>query len=356
MSLQTPDTIKKFQINAYNEAMINQPNMFLSSLFGRQPGSVTESQNNEVVVDIERDQERIAVDVNKGGFGNKNTGFLFTTNVYEPPLYDEYAPVTAAQVQKRLPGETGFEENNVPQRTMAHILRNQVKMSQKIKRAIELQASQVIFNGVINFTNGDDIDFNRLATHNITPANAWSDTVNGDPIADLLAACVVNRNDGKMKSDLAIMGSTAWIEFINHPKVREYLEGRRIEVGNIVPTFGAEDVTFQGVVWIGDYRLEIYTYPEIYKNAADAITYYVPAEEVAVMSSKAYLAKTYAATEMLKQDNDAYNQLGVPSIPIMTPGQMMPYAYVERKVILAGVQSAPLLIPVAIDTIAKINT
>lgn len=354
---QTPDKTMRFQIKAYDEAAKNEPNMFLTGFFGRQAGSVTHSNNKNVKVDVERDDQQIAVDVNRGGFGRKNTGFLFSVHEFEPPLYDEYAPVTAGQVQDQMPGETGWEEIDPARRMMVYILKNQIKMTRKIKRGIELQASQVIFNGIANFKTGDDIDYNRLATHNIAPANPWSDTINGDPIADLSAACTVNKNDGKSQSDIAIMGSTAWVEFIAHPKVTDYLNGRRIEVGSIKPSFVEKGVTFQGVIWVGDYRLEIYTYPETYTDPdTDLTTNYVPVDEVAVFDSSAYLAKAFAGVEMLIKDNEAYKKLGVPAIPIMVAGEIIPYANVQLKTVYSGVQSAPLLIPVAIDTMAKITT
>jgi hypothetical protein len=152
------------------------------------------------------------------------------------------------------------------------------------------------------------------------------------------------------------MGSAAWDAFILHPKVTAYLDNRRIEAGLISPQFAAMGATFQGVIWVGDYRLEIYTYPQFYKpNETDPSVPYVPTDQVAVFDGTARMDKNFAAVEVLPEYQSQYNELGL-SVPEMAAGQFTPLKYNRPpNALMVGAQSAPLLVPVAIDTICNIN-
>ena len=358
--MPTPQSLNsntRIMISAYIEAAMTIPKMFLSSFFGKKPDEIYVSDNENIVSDVERAGERISVDVVRGQDGRKNTQTIYSTTEYQPPLHDEATPITAAQLSKRLPGENGFNQVDRTLRQRSHILRAQLEQTKMILRAIEKQASGCLFNGVIELTNNDNIDFGRLGSHNITPSNDWNDQTNGDPIADLTLACINNKKDGKMMSNIAIFGTDAYQSFITHDKVKAYLDNRRIDPGLLSPRFDVGGSTFQGVIWVGDYKLDLYTYPEFYQVlATDALTEFVPTAQVSVFNGLAYLVKAFAATELIVQNEELFNQLGVAGVPTLVPGEIIPYAILDRKTLEAGVQSAPLLLPVAIDTISNINT
>jgi hypothetical protein len=353
-----PATINntKLMMAVYNEVLATMPSLFLSSFFGKNPTELYLSNNEKVEIDIKRDEELIAIDVMRDGDGNGNVSERYSTKEYSPPLYDEYLPVTASMLNKRSPGVNPFVEESKTSKFARIATEGLVKMTRKIHRAIEKQASQCLFSGIITLINTESLDFKRKATHNITPANLWSDTTLANPIADLSAACQVNRIDGKMTSNICIMGTAAWDAFIVHPKVTAYLDNRRIEAGNIEPRFAAEGATFQGIIWVGDYRLELYTYPQYYKPSEilDAEPY-VPEKQVIVFNGNARLNKAFAAVEILPMFVDGAQGIGL-SVPEMRAGQFASYAIPKPpKNISVGVQSAPVLIPVAIDTISNLN-
>ena len=347
----------KILLAAYLEWLITEPASFLASFFGKNPRELYVSKNELIEIDIERDEELIAVDVVRGADGNKNVVERFTTKEYQPPLYDEETPITATMLNKRRAGMTQYEQEDKGVKFAAIAVKSMIKQTRKIMRSIEKQASEALFDGVITLSNTESLDFKRKATHNITPANPWSDTVLGNPIADLKAACEVNKIDGKGLSNITVMGSTAWDEFVVHPKVTAYLDNRRIEAGVINPQFARDGATFQGVIWVGDYRLEIYTYPQFFKaTEVAAATPYVPTAQVAVFDATARLDKAFAAIEVLPEYNAQFNAQGF-SLPGLNPAMFVPYKYNRPpKSLMVGVQSAPLIIPTAIDTICNINT
>ena len=272
-------------------------------------------------------------------------------------MYDEKLSITASELNKRQPGNHPFVENNPEENFSFLAVNGMMKMTRKIMRAIEKQAAQALFDGIVTLENTESLDFKRKSSHNITPVNKWDDTTNANPIADLKVAAEFNRIDGKMTSNTVIMGSEAWDNFIVHPRVTAYLDNRRIEAGLIQPSFQAEGVTFQGVMWIGDYRFELYTYPQFYTDdEGTTVTPYTPTKQVCVMNGQARLDKAFAAVEVLPIYQEMFSGLGIGAIPQMQGGQFVPYAYNKPpKTSYVGVQSAPVIIPTAIDTIANIN-
>jgi hypothetical protein len=347
-------TFTKLMFQAFKDVAGTMPTLFLSGFFGKNPQELQISNNLKVEIDIQRYDEQIAVDVLRGGDGNSNNLGVYTTKEYLPPLFDEYQPVTAQQVSKRFAGDPQTAERARKEKMIQLIVEGQLELAKKIWRAIEKQAADCLFNGIVSLTNGDNIDFYRLATHNITPGTAWG--AGGDPITDLALACQVNRIDGKVTSNIAIFSNSSWDDFISNANVIAYLDNRRIEPGNFTPSFDRQGSVFQGVIWVGSYRLECYTYDQYY-TASGSATGYIPDGQVSVFASNARLDKAFGGTEVLSYDEDLYNSLGIPGVPLIQAGEMIPYAHSKGpKTLVSGVQSAPLLMPTQIDAITNINT
>lgn len=348
--------VTKVLTRAYKESLVTAPPQFLSGFFGKNQSEIYISNNIKVEVDIQRDEELIAIDVVRGSDGNQNLKERFSTKEYTPPLYNEYGPITASMMNKRSPGVNPFEEENPMVKFKRIATDFLVQMTKKIFRAIEKQAAEALFYGIITLKNTESLDFKRKSTHNITPVKLWTDTTDGNPIADLKAACEINKIDGKLTSNICIMGSSAWDAFIVHPKVTSYLDNRRIEAGGINPSFSGEGSTFQGVLWVGDYRLEIYTYPQFYKaTEAASATPYVPIDQVVVFNGNATLIKAFAALDMLPIFEGGVDSLGI-SVPTLVREMFASYLVPNAPHnVKAGVQSAPIVIPTAIDTICNIN-
>lgn len=349
--------VTKALMAAYDEMSLTAPQMFLQSLFGKNASELNVSVNEKVEVDIIRDHNLVAFDVIRGGTdGNQNKVERYTTKEYAPPLYDEVTAITASQLGKRAPGQNPYAELSDRQFNFLRLaVKAQQKQVRKIKRSIEKQASEALFSGTITLVNTESLDFKRKATHNITPIVQWTALV-GDPIADILAACEINLEDGKMKPNTVIFGATAWVTFLSNVNVKNYLDNRRIDPGIIRPSVAPENATFQGVIWVGDYQLECYTYPEFYEDSAGTATKFVPEKQVCVMNSQARLDKAFAAVELLPEFERGYDELGIGSLPELVRGEFVPYHYVKPpKASYVGVQSAPLIIPTAIDTISNIN-
>lgn len=345
----------KIMMALYNDVVQTIPTMFLSGLFGKNPLELVFSPNEKVEVDVKRNDENIAIDVTRGGDGNKNTAPRHSTKEYAPPLYDEVTPITARQLNRRLAGQNTFEQISPEEKFAVIATEVMLKQTQKIQRAMEKQAAEIFFDGVVNLVNTESLDFKRKSTHNLTPANLWSDLVDGNPIADLQTVSQFNRIDGKMPPNMAVFGSAAWDAFLIHPRVLTYLDNRRINPGEITPRFAADGATFQGVIWVGDYRLEIFTYPQFFTDESGTELPYVPTDQVAVFNGDARLNKAFAANEILPEFMGIDSEIS--QLPSFLPGrEIVPYSYTRApKSRYVGVQSSVVLVPVAIDTISNIN-
>ena len=348
------DTLfKHYMMAVYDESILAQPSMFLSNMFGKNPSELYISETEKIDVDVIRDSRELAVDVSRGGAaGNKNESNRFTAHEYQVPLYWEEAAITAGMLNKRLPGFDPFQSVDRMQALAYHAGKIQSKQALKIRRAMEYQAAQAFLTGKITLVNSDTRDFKKKATHHATPSTKWAPTA-GTPISDIQTLADIVFHDGKLKPDTLIFGATAFTQFIGNDKVLAYLNTRYVEPGRLAPGDVVQGAKLWGRLTIGQYVFDIYIYDEFYQTTAvpPVATPYVTTDSVIMLNRAARLVKAFGAVEILPQFQDEYRRLGMPMVPEFQPGQIMPFAYEKPPAaLMAGVQSAPVMIPTAIDT------
>lgn len=345
------DLFKRVMSQVYDERMGAEPKGFLTKFFGARPELVMESDSEIVEIDIIRDGRKIATDVIRGGqHANINQALRYSTKEYKVPLYDERVALTASMLNKRLPGETPYQPVEKLARMARIVADEQVEQSRKILREMERMAAEIFQGGAITLKNTESLSFGRKSSHHVSPSTKWSPSA-GNPITDIRALCDVIFQDGKRKPNTAVFGSIAWDMFVQNTNVKSYLNQNLIKPGEINPSEVIEGATFQGRIWIGDYQLDLYSYPEFYLTSADVVTPYVTTDSVILAARGADYRIAYGAVELLPDAVDEHRRLGLPNAPAFVPGRIVPYAFAEPPSSLwAGVQSAPLLIPTAIDT------
>lgn len=352
------DLFMRVLMAAYDERVATQMKPgFLSSFFGKNPSELVISDIERVDVEVIRDARRAAVDVIRGGgVGNPNNTQIFTTHEYKVPLYWEETPLTASQLIKRVAGQSPLQAGGADRMANLayHATNVQREQTLKILRDIERQAAQALQIGQVNLVNTESLDFGKRAAHSVIPAAKWDAA--GNPITDIQALADVIFLNGKAKPDTLIFGSAAWDSFITNANVTAYLDNRRIDAGLINPAEIPQGATFQGRVWIGDYKFDLFTYNDFYIDALGAQQVYVTTDTVIVMNRGARLVKAFGAVELLPSVQAAYSEMGLPRMPEFVSGQFVPFAY-ERlpNALMVGVQSAPLVIPTAIDTIGTLD-
>jgi len=330
---------------------------FFQSLFTNEFVSNTE----KVEIDVQRSIRLIANDVARGsGAGNTNYASVFTNKEYTPPLYWEETPVSAAMLNKRLPGQDPYSDTSRMEAMAYYFAQAQSFNAQKIINAIERMAVQAVTTGIITLRNQVNIDFDKKTTLDLTPSVKW-DQPTANVEGDIIEICKRIYQAGKRKPNTIIMDALTWNLFLTrflskYNNSPDFIQPGRFQQGEIM-----EGASFQGQYNFNGYRLDIYVADDFYETPGALITdattkvEYMPAYTVIVMDRTARLTKGFAATEILPQFESDYYAQGLPIPSEFSVAAFTPFAYPKPpSVWMAGVQSAPLVMPTAIDTIGTI--
>ena len=358
------DLERRAMVEVFNKKA--SPTMFLSGLAQTPERNI--SDTTKVVMDIKRHGEDIAIDVVRGTHGRGNIRKRFTTKEYIPPVYDEYAWMNENELLlNRMAGRTEYDPV-----LMADILDiitdDMVTLNDKIDRAKEKQASDALFGGTIPLVNGDTIDFKQKATHQTNSAalgNAvWSNAA-GDPDDDLQQLCTLNRKDGLGTSTDTIFGETAWKLYKNNTKVQTKTNFRRADLITIrPPEMNADGANFQGQITVGEYNLNVWTYPQFYlvptgfglPNEGTKVPY-VPTSKVWVGRIGARMDWLYAGIAKLVPADPRLESIGLGNVPMTFRGERHLYGAVDffGENAKYGVKSAPVFVPTDIDSFSVIT-
>lgn len=362
----TISTATKKMIAAYSD--IAQPTMFFTGFF-RTP--VQNFYNSEkVALDIIRTSEKVSVAIRHFSEGYRmNAANIYTTKEFTAPVHQEAIPIDSEQLIKRMPGDNPFKDPGYRAAVITMLMNGMVKVSDLIFRAIELQASQVMQTGIVTLKDENDdsiydIDYKPKATHFPTSGTTWGQ-VGADPLGDIASLADVIRTDGKHDPDLVIMGIDAFEAFIKDTDVKARLDNRRIDMGGIVRRRPAGNgASFRGVIDIGHYSYEIWTYSGQYEDPVTGnATQYLDKGKVVVMASDGRLDGTYGNIPNIgrilgNQRNDLVPELPRRLNSINGMFDLHPNLWIEPsgQTLNAGVGSRPLMIPTAIDTYGCLDT
>lgn len=341
------------------------PSGFLSRMFTIKNGGIFNGK--KVAIDIQRTGEQVAVVVKHGTGVRLNDADVFETKEFTPPAYGEGVPFDVLDLLERQAGTNPYDAayTQYAGDLLQYMIKGFALIDDKIKRAIEMQASQILQTGKLSLIDDAgnvlyDLDFSPKATHFPTAGTAWG--VGGsDPLADLLALAKVIRSDGKVNPDRLLFGDSESLqEFLNDTKVQAALDSRRMDVIEIAPEMADSGATFYGHVWIGTYRFEIWAYPDTYEHIqTGAMTSYIDNNKVVMLSSRTRLDMACAKVPAPIAPDPRVSHL-LPSRATsrsagfdVTPNV---YATPNGKQIVGELESRTLLIPVQIDGFGCLNT
>lgn len=337
---------------------MRSPTGFLQRRFTIKPGGIYSGE--KVAIDIQRFGEDVAVAVKKCSGPNLNDIDEFTTKEFTPPAYGEAFPLDVCELLNRMAGVDPFSAAGVGYSAQlgAKMAQGFMVVDDKITRAVELQASQILQTGKLALTDEDaatvyELDFKPKATHFPTVSTAWSTSATCTPLDDIRALADVIRSDGKVNPNRITFGDKAWSDFLNSDQVKAYLDNRRLEMGMVDPAMDDAGAVYQGRIWIGSYSYDLWTYPEEYKDPATGNPVkYIADDKVIVDSTRTRFDMTSARVPLpLGPD---------PRVEGLLPGRLSSrensfdvtpnvYPTPNGKQIMGELESRPLLIPVQID-------
>lgn len=239
--------------------------MFLSGFFQSPPENFHDSE--EVEIDIQRDGEDVAIAIKSLAGGRRyNENDDYSNKKFKPPIFKEALPLNGFQLLGRDPGENPFASPMFQAKATVRAGRGSAKLQNKIRRAIELMASQVLQTGVLTCKDENgvaivEIDFDQKDNHRKNAAVTWHvDGTAGNPITDLEGLAHEIRTHGRVDPDVLMFGRTAWQRFVVNNKVEKFITRDGLGVGQLAPAKRGRGATFQGFIWIGSYRFEMWTY------------------------------------------------------------------------------------------------
>lgn len=360
------DKTTKRMIGAYNQ--MASPTLFLSGMF--QSPAQNFHNTEEVEIDIIRSDEDISIVIQDLSTGYRmNSDDLYTNKGFKPPIHKEAIAINSFDLLKRMPGQDPFQNPDFRANIITRMFNGMTKVERKIRRSIELQASQVMQTGVVTLVdeNGNalyTLDYKPKATHMPTSGIAWGQA--GAAVSgDINALAEVIRNDGLSDPDQLIMGVDAFEEFIKDADIQKRYDNRRIDLGTIAPMeMRGNGGSFRGIVEIGNYRYDIWTYGGRYKHPQTGVkTQYIDPANVVVRASSGRLDATFGAIPNIGAlvGGQASNLL--PELPgrvsnIAGGMDLFTNAWLsaDGEQLFGGVGARPLMIPTAIDTFGCLDT
>ncbi len=360
------DTKTKRMLRVYEQ--MASPIMFLTGFFQSPAQNFYTSE--EVEIDVIRSDEDVSIVIEDMSTGYRmNSEDLYTNKGFKPPVHKEALPLNSFDLIKRMPGQNPFDSPDYRANVILRMFKGMRKIESKIRRAIELQASQVLQTGIVSLTDETGavrytLDYKPKATHFPTAGTAWN-AVGADIAGDINALAEIVRNDGLADPDQLIMGVDAFEAFIADDDIQKRFDNRRIDLGQISPMeMRGNGGNFRGIVEIGNYRYDVWTYGGRYKDpqTGNKVQFLDPAK-VIVRASSGRFDATFGAIPNIGKALGVQNSNLLPELPSRIAGAEMgidlftnAWVTPDGEQLFGGVGSRPLLIPTAIDTYGCIST
>lgn len=354
-------------IAAYFAMSGNLP-MFFSGMFQTPPSNFHTSE--KVRLDVTRNGQDVAIVVQDLSVGYRYNGLdTFETKEFTPPVFKEAFPVNSADLLKRIAGVNPLAEPDIRANLIMEFFAGMKKVDGKVRRAIELQASQVLQTGKVKLYDdkGNDLyvlDYQPRAEHFPTAGTAW-DQPGADPMGDLEALSETIRDNGLMDPDDIYFGKAAWTAFMANEKLQKMLDIRNMNVGNLDRAQKrGNGATYRGTIDIGAYSFNLWTYNGKYVDPqTKKLTNYLKPGNVVMRASDGRLDGTFGAipnigqllgaqptqilTELPGRVNDSDSGIDLFTNTWLTP---------DGEQLFGGVGARPLMIPTAIDTFGCLDT
>lgn len=310
----------------------------------------------EVDVEVQRDNDLIAVDVVRFTEGNKNKYSRSTEDKYIPPYFKEdYDLQRDAIYMNTIGNGVGMDNAQVNKTITMNAVKAIAKNKAKIVRAIRKQQADVLQTGIVSLVNGDNINYRRKAASMVNVSTGgvyWSTAATATPITDIRKGMDFLRNVGQSGGSAVnvVMRSAALEAFLASTQVKDQGTNviQQIQRINIqMPQFdGVSGFAHHGIIAAGDFTVHLWTYNEKYTDAAGATQYYL-AENLVVMMPDDFQGKTIFGGLPTLSENGGYD------MPAVVEADYLIRNYSDKKTISSTIEltSAPLVVPFTIDKI-----
>ena len=298
----------------------------------------------------------------------KSVNDKYTNKEVEIPVIDQLFYITQSQLQGRQAGDTKYQNVAYQAKAGKLVIDGMREITDQITRTKELMAWQNYIDGVISLKDEKGnvaftLDWNMKADHKITSGTAWS-AASPDIIGDLYAACQKVHHDSGYIPTAAWVGGSSYQSMIDDATIQNRLDNRNLDVGNLgsaSQTMFAGGGSYKGTLEVNEYKLDIFTYADVYDDPEDGGTTsikYLPDAKVVVLAPNAPRQATFGNVPIFPAEQRALAMLPnrISSIAMQTDIIINPYMAKDNKTYNVELMSRPLMIPKAIDAHATIST
>ena len=345
-----------------------EPTAFFSGIFQARPENFHNSE--QIEIDIVRSLEEVSIVIEDLSTGYRmNSNDLYTNKGFKPPIHKEAVPINSFDLIKRMPGQNPFEAPDFRANIITRMFLGMRKVERKIRRAIELQAAQVMQTGTVTLTdiNGTalyTLSYSPKATHFPTSGTSWATATTTQKLADLQSLSDVVRSDGLNNVDQLIFGESAWESLAQDSGFLLRMHNRRMDFGAIGPmqNLGNGGI-YRGTIEIGNYSYDVYTYQGRYANPQTlASTPFMANGKVVARSSNSRMDATFGAIPNIGALLGADQRL-IPELPSrMSSAEAGMDLFTniwlsdDGEQLFGGIGARPLMVPTAIDTYGCLDT
>jgi hypothetical protein len=274
----------------------------------------------------------------------------FTTKTFKPGAIKPQRIITGDDINKRSFGENIYSTRTPAQRAAELLAEDLSELDEAITRREEWMAAQILFTGKVDIVGeGIDhtLDFDFTNKETLSGTDLWSDSTS-DPIAYLKEKRREVIQKSGVNPDQVIMASDVVDTFVNHDKVKDKLNNRRIDLGFIKPELLPNGVTYIG--YIAELGCDIFSYDEwYYDEDTDTEKPMVPSGNLVIASSNARSSMLYGAVTLTDQNTNNF---------ITYEGSRVPDSWVKKDPAARFLQihSLPLPVPHEVDSwyVAKV--
>lgn len=311
-----------------------------------------------VDIRVKRGTRKIAVDVMRFTEGQATKSTKLTENKYLPPYYELEYFFNRDEIYMRALEMGGLNSATGNRMIAQNALDNLMEQRNMIERSIRKQQAEVLQTGTITLVNGDNIDFRRKSASMVDVVTEgsqyWSNVSGATPLADLAKGGKFLRNVGTATGNvLNYIGRSETIAaLMATDDFRDYADFRHIERMNIgMPEFtDATGFTFNGQFAAGDFRVNLWSYDEIYEDADGNDQYYLEDGTVILLPVNFQGKTVFGALPGMSDSTIGGSKT---KIPAAIESDYLIRPFYDERTISSGMKmsSAPIVLPITIDRI-----
>lgn len=311
-----------------------------------------------VDIRVKRGTRKVAVDVMRFTEGQATKSTKLTEDKYLPPYYELEYFFNRDEIYMRALEMGGLNSATGNRMIAQNALDNLVEQRNMIERSIRLQQAEVLQTGTITLLNGDNIDFRRKPASMVdvvTDGGAyWNNKTTATPLKDLAKGGKFLRNVGTATGNvLNYIGRSETIAALfETDEFKNFADFRHIERMNIgMPEFNdSTGFTFNGQFAAGDFRINLWSYDEIYEDANGVDQYYLEDGNVILMPVNFQGKTVFGALPGMA---DSTIGGSATKIPAAIEADYLIRPFYDERTISSGMKmsSAPIVLPITIDRI-----